>query len=219
MTRIKKEIQNKNLSELKQISPTQQAVSEKEVKRDLVAMKTGKTPLKFNLKEGENALDVTVTTDNMGDPEQIMEETLSKLVGVKDGELARQIFDSGVRALKPFYSEAKSSNIIAQTLHDQQPKDAIEARLTVQSSALYMHGMSNLRRAENAEILMHSEHYMNKAIKLIRLHNETIEALTRYRRGGEQKVTVTHSVLANQAVVNNFTGGGDFSKNKGDSPC
>lgn len=36
------------------------------------------------------------------------------------------------------------------------------------------------------------ETHMNYAIKLLRLHNETIETLSRYRRKGEQKVIVQH---------------------------
>jgi hypothetical protein len=51
-------------------------------------------------------------------------------------------------------------------------------------------------------------------------HNETIEALSRYRRGGEQQVVVQH-IADKIAVVNNFdsTGGGGSQENKGASPC
>ncbi|MGH2612023.1 MAG: hypothetical protein ACRDFB_03110 [Rhabdochlamydiaceae bacterium] len=42
----------------------------------------------------------------------------------------------------------------------------------------------------------------------------------RYRRGGEQKVTVTHAVVAGQAIVNNhFPGVGVLPKNQGNTPC
>lgn len=59
--------------------------------------------------------------------------------------------------------------------------------------------------------------YGNIAIKYMRLHNETIEALGRYRRGGEQRVTVVH-VAEKMAVVNNY-GGGGMPQNQGDKPC
>jgi hypothetical protein len=69
-------------------------------------------------------------------------------------------------------------------------------------------------------MLNHSDHYANKAVKFLGLHNETIEALNRYRRGGEQKVTVTHAVITEKAIVNNFNGvGGGSTKNEGGSPC
>ena len=105
-------------------------------------------------------------------------------------------------------NEKDSFNVVLQSVHDMQPKDAIEARLAVQASALFSHGLANLRRAETADMMCHADHYANKAIKLLRLHNETIEALNRYRRGGEQKVTVTHAVITEKAIVNNFNGGG-----------
>jgi len=57
---------------------------------------------------------------------------------------------------------------------------------------------------------------MKSAIKLLRLHNETIEALSRYRRGGEQKVVVQHVNVNNggQAIVGNVEarGGGKCKK-------
>jgi hypothetical protein len=77
--------------------------------------------------------------------------------------------------------------------------------------------MKNLRRSATADMLCHSEHYINKAIKLLRLHNETVEALNRYRRGGEQKIVVQHNVMADKAVVN-FPRGAN-TKNEGDTPC
>jgi hypothetical protein len=111
-------------------------------------------------------------------------------------------------------------NIMFQSLNDFKPKDAVEARLASQAAVLYQHGMDRLRQAGRADRSAHAEAEINMSIKLLRCHNETIEAINRYRRGGEQKVTVTHAVLANQAVVNNnYSGGGGVAENKGDTPC
>ena len=96
----------------------------------------------------------------------------------------------------------------------------METRLVVQASALFSHGLVNLRRAETADMMCHGEYYTNKAIKLLRLHNETIDALGRYRRGGEQRVTVTHALITEKAIVNNFGAMGRASaKNDKDTPC
>lgn len=103
------------------------------------------------------------------------------------------------------------------SLAEQKPKDATEARLCAQAATLFSLGISNLERAEKAGSTSHTDHYSNIAVKLLRLHNETIEALSRYRRGGEQKVTVVH-VAEKMAVVNNYGGGGN-TKNEGASPC
>jgi len=70
------------------------------------------------------------------------------------------------------------------------------------------------------ELVCHLEPLTNLALKFMRVHNETIEVLNRYRRGGEQKVTVIH-IAEKMAVVNNYgyTGGGGNHKNQGESPC
>ena len=51
------------------------------------------------------------------------------------------------------------------------------------------------------------------------LHNETVETLSRYRRGGVQTVNVQHAVVDNRAVVKNFGVGGGIIEKKGDMPC
>ena len=187
----------------------------KEEKMPVKPPETESTPIKFWKQDGDEKMNVSLAHN----AEEFV-ETLKSVIGVKDSELAWQILNSGVAALKPMCGEKDSFNVILQSMHDIQPKDVIEARLAVQASALFSHGMSNLRRAESADMMCHADHYGNKAIKLLRLHNETIETLNRYRRGGEQKVTVTHAVITEKAIVNNFNGmGGVSPKNEGESPC
>ena len=55
------------------------------------------------------------------------------------------------------------------------------------------------------------EFYIKNAIKLLRLHIETIEALNKYKRKGEQRVVVQHVNIEGQGIVNNgsmIAGGG-----------
>lgn len=94
-------------------------------------------------------------------------------------------------------------NLMMQSLAETQPRDLNEARLCLQASTLYSQGMGYLKKANDSAMLCHSEFYMKSAIKLFRLHNETLEALTRYRRGGEQKVIVQHVNVndGGQAIV------------------
>lgn len=143
---------------------------------------------------------------------------LKEIVGVKGSELACQIVIAGVDAIKTVTVESDSLDVIQQSLQDLKPKDSIEAKLIVQADVLFSHGLSNLRRSETTDRINHAEYYSNKGIKLLRLHNETIEALSKYRRGGEQKVTVTHAIVTGQ-VVNNFNAVGVSTKNEGRSPC
>lgn len=134
---------------------------------------------------------------------------------VKDEKLANEIISSAAEAMPPHRSKAANKNIIAQALNDLAPQDSMEARSIAQHTTLYSIGMSYLGNAQaaivegrNARMFESDgveEHnmQMNQAMKILRLANETVESLTRYRRKGEQKVIVQHVNVNNggQAVV------------------
>ena len=52
-------------------------------------------------------------------------------------------------------------------------------------------------------MMCQNDHWLKHAIKLLRLHNETVEALSRYRRKGERRVVVQHVTIegGGQAIV------------------
>ncbi|MBF8262628.1 MAG: hypothetical protein HW387_293 [Parachlamydiales bacterium] len=116
--------------------------------------------------------------------------------------------------------EETGLQIIIQSLIDFQPKDAIEARLVVQAIVAHAYAMNGSRVSGNSDMLCHIEAMTNLSIKLMRIHNETIETLARYRRGGTQQVIVQHqsNVMSDKTVVNHI-GVGVFTQNQGDSPC
>jgi len=176
------------------------------------------TPIKFWQQEGERGMNAEIKTVEGETKADAFFAQIKAVTGVKDSELAMNILDTAARTIDPFVRENEEYNIIAQSLHDIGPRDATEARLAVQATVLFTHGMKCLRRTETADMMCHSEFYANKAIKLLRLHNETIETLNRYRRGGEQKIVVQHNVVADKAIVN-FGEGGGKTKNGGKNPC
>lgn len=137
-------------------------------------------------------------------------DSLKKVAGVQYGELAIHVVGAGIDAIQcAGYDSTTGAQIALQSLQDQKPKDIVESRLITQGAALYANGMEYIARASKSNMQSHFESYANLAIKLLRLHNETIDALSRYRRGGDQKITVTH-VAEKMAVVNHFgsCGGG-----------
>lgn len=177
---------------------------------------------------------VKIWKDERGDNKMAIDPNLSAIdvirhvTGTKDTEIAHNILYTTVIAISAIIDKKEGTadnadkcfNITLQSLYDFQPKDAVEARLISQAIALYQHGMNRLGKAGRSDHIPHSEAQVNMAIKLLRVHNETIEALNRYRRGGEQKVTVTHAVVTGQAIVNNhFQGVGASPQNQGDTPC
>ncbi len=147
-------------------------------------------------------------------------DPIKTLTGVQDMELALSIILHAAKSMPENIESHNAWNLIIQAEHDFKPKDAIEARLVAQAALAYQHGIECLGNAGRAEIIPQFESNGNMAIKLMRVHNETIETLMRYRRGGEQKVTVTH-VAEKMAVVNNYgcQGGGGTKEKNGDSPC
>jgi len=74
-----------------------------------------------------------------------------------------------------------------------------------------------LARAATSNNVNAIDRYINNAVKLSRVQNETIEARTRYLRQGEQKYTVTHqhvNVRGGQTVISgNLNHGGGNEKN------
>src|SRR5579862_5204799 len=172
------------------------------------------TPIKYWRKDGEekNKIEVDLKRLTGG---------FHELTGTSDSEIAFHIVHRAAVAINPRDpADPFAMNVACQSLHDQQPKDAVEARLISQAAALYSQGMVYLSGAEKAEKFDHMQIYGNLAIKVLRLHNETVEALDRHRRGGEQKVTVVH-VADKMAVVNNYgsQGGGVSQEKEGGNPC
>lgn len=161
-------------------------------------------------------------TTNLGKPEErnelerptskeVGEAAVKKTFGIKDVELAADILGKTAYTISPKDPNSEYSLTLAiQSISDQMPKDAVEVRLVSQITALYCQGMVYLAKADAAARFEHMQCYGNLAVKLLRLHNETVEALSRYRRGGEQKVIVTH-IAEKIAVVNNYglAGGGE----------
>lgn len=168
-------------------------------------------PVKF--KESEHGVVAGYDSERFG-------KGLRTICGTQDDEIAYEILLKTIAVIEPDNpNSANALNIACQSLHDQKPKDALEARLISQAVALYSQGMSYLSRAGKCERIDQGQYFSNMAVKMMRVHNETIETLNRHRRGGEQRVIVQH-LADKMAVVNNFnTPGGVSPENKGASPC
>jgi hypothetical protein len=95
------------------------------------------------------------------------------------------------------------------------PKDEVEAMLAAQMAAIHGATMTFARRLNHSETIQQQESAERALNKLARTFASQVEALKRYRTGGEQRVTVQHvSVSDNaQAIVGTVSmGGGDDEK-------
>lgn len=186
----------------------------------------GKSPLrlspifKFSKKKDDEQFDSSIMQDEVDWKEPVLRkhystfnDALEKVTATTDFEIAEEVFFRGINAM-PNQKNNKVciANTMFQTLADREPKDSTEAKLIMQEAALYAQGMEYLKRAESADRIHQADFYMKNAIKLLRLHNETIETLNKYRRGGEQKVTVQHQYVqvndGGKAVIGQLGGGG-----------
>ncbi len=103
------------------------------------------------------------------------------------------------------------------------PQDEVESMLAAQMAAVHMATMTFARRLAHVETLPQQDSAERAFNKLARTFAAQVEALKRYRTGGEQKVTVEHVHVhqGGQAIVGNVAhgpGGGRGGKNSKATP-
>ena len=101
-----------------------------------------------------------------------------------------------------------------------KPNDIFEGMLCGRLWALHNQAMNYMSRAAQPDATTATiDLNINRATKLMRVHTETLDALNKHRRKGEQRVTVQHVNVSNggQAIVaGDFTPGvGSMTKNEG----
>ena len=92
-------------------------------------------------------------------------------------------------------------NTASAMLPALKPKDETEALLLGQFYALHDSGMRCLRNANSQEMFYHVERFFSLATKLLNTANQTMQAVIKYRSGGQQTVQVIHVHNEGQAIV------------------
>jgi hypothetical protein len=98
-------------------------------------------------------------------------------------------------------------NFMLSVVRGIQPRDQIEAMLAAQAAAIHLTIMKFTRRLAGVETLEQQDSAERALNKLARTFTSQIDALKRYRTGGEQKVTVHHVSVneGGQAIVGHVT--------------
>jgi hypothetical protein len=98
-------------------------------------------------------------------------------------------------------------NFMLSVIKGIKPKDQLEAMLAAQMAAVHIATMTFARRLANVENIAQQDSAERALNKLARTYAMQMEALKRYRTGGEQKVTVHHVSVneGGQAIVGNVT--------------
>ena len=105
-------------------------------------------------------------------------------------------------------------NFMLSVVQSIEPRDEMEAMLASQMAAVHMATMTFARRLAHVENIPQQESAEKAFNKLARTFTAQMEALKRYRTGGQQKMTVEHVTVndGGQAIVGNVSGGGQKKK-------
>jgi hypothetical protein len=114
--------------------------------------------------------------------------------------LLTQIGNAGSKGQEP---DEGAINFMLSVVKGIEPKDEIEAMLAAQMAAVHMASMTFARRLAHVDNIPQQDSAERAFNKLARTFTTQMEALKRYRTGGQQKVTVEHVTVneGGQAIV------------------
>ena len=101
-------------------------------------------------------------------------------------------------------------NFMLAVVKGLEPKDQLETMLGAQMAAVHMATLNLADRLARVETIQQQDSAERAFNKLARTFAMQMEALKRYRTGGQQKVTVEHVTVneGGQAIVGSVTQGG-----------
>jgi len=189
------------------------------------AERSEKKPLKFKKAKGSS-----------GDPTVEVQEA-DKLLGVAkmleafgtaDPELQNFLLNQVIQTFEGCQSSedynyeksAEFCNHAMAILQGIAPRDEVEGMLAVQMVGVHNLAMQTMKRAMITDQTFEGRQVnVNHATKMLRTFISQMEALKKYRTGGQQKVTVKHVHVSEggQAIVGAVSQGvgGDNSKKRG----
>jgi hypothetical protein len=135
-------------------------------------------------------------------------ELLMKALGTADYNFAKglvhQLVKAGSKGNEP---DGHKVDFMLSVINGIEPRDHLEAMLAAQMAAIHMATMTFTQQLAHIENLPQQDSAERALNKLARTFASQMEALKRYRTGGEQKVTVQHVNVSDggQAIVGNVT--------------
>ena len=113
-------------------------------------------------------------------------------------------------------TEQAGLNFLLSVVKSLEPRDEIEALLASQMAAVHVAVLAFARRLGGVDTIQQQDGAERALNKLARTFTMQVEALKRYRTGGEQKVTVEHVHVheGGQAIVGNIECGEGVRKKR-----
>jgi hypothetical protein len=114
--------------------------------------------------------------------------------------LVGQLINAGTQGKEP---DERTLNFMLAAIKAIEPRDEAECMLAAQMAAVHMATMTFAHRLNHVDNIAQQDSASNAFNKLARTFAVQMEALKRYRTGGEQKVTVQHVTVneGGQAIV------------------
>jgi hypothetical protein len=199
--------------------PYKQTTAETEAINAVVAAQKKRGPRLKVVVTGKN--EVTTEVDH---PDSVIGVVaLMRALGTTDYDFYSGLIGQLLNASKEKEVSEGGTNFMLSVIKGIEPRDQIEAMLAAQMAAVHMASMTFARRLAHVETIQQQDSAERAFNKLARTFAAQVEALKRYRSGGEQKMTVQHVHVAEggQAIVGNVStpaqGGGMRGKD-GEQP-
>src|SRR5208337_337918 len=152
---------------------------------------------------GENSAEIS--TDH-ADP-ATGNVALMQAIGTTDFDFYCGLIGQLVNASKKGEAPEAGTNFMLAVVKGIEPRDQVEAMLAAQMAAVHNPTMTFARRLAHVDNSPQLDSAQTAFNKLARTFAAQVDALKRYRSGGEQKMTVQHVHVAEggQAIVGNVT--------------
>jgi hypothetical protein len=111
-------------------------------------------------------------------------------------------------------------NFMLAVVRGIEPQDQLETMLAAQMAAIHNATMTFARRLNHVDTIPQQDSTERALNKLARTFTTQMETLKKYRTGGEQKVTVQHVTVTDnaQAIVGNVSAGGGMTRKSETNP-
>ena len=190
--------------------------------------RANRKPVKFKAVESDSR-NPTMGLQDPDDPLGAVK--MSEALGTTDSGVQGYLLDQVIKTFKGAVSKddydidkvISASNSVMALLSGIQPRDEIEGMLAVQMVGVHNMAMDTMSRAMLGEQTFEGKQAnVNQSTKMLRTFTAQMEALKKYRTGGQQKMIVEHVNVneGGQAIVGTVNqGGGKNEKSREWTPC
>jgi len=139
--------------------------------------------------------------------EECVGVAIAKTSGGKDSEFGWLIYDQVKKSCYPNQDIVDALKLVTIEMTGISPKDQVEGMLAAQMIATHHAAMDCFKLAAKNFHIEVSNSILNTASRLMKAYTSQMEALTRYRGKGQQKMTVEHVHVnaGGKAIIGNVS--------------